>query len=79
MKKLLKSILLLAVMAALVGCAYLGAHGPSIQSYPGVHHGITEDTSCLQCHHPDHGTAPPTPHPSFKGCLKCHNDKVVID
>ena len=31
----------------------------------------------LICHHPDRDpNGPPTSHPQFKGCLKCHNDKT---
>jgi hypothetical protein len=61
------------------GCAYrhyLGLHGPSIKLYPDIHEGITEDHECLECHHPDQDPydGPPTSHPNFTGCLKCHND-----
>jgi hypothetical protein len=35
---------------------------------------VTRDDQCLECHHPDHAQGPPTPHPDFTGCLKCHND-----
>jgi hypothetical protein len=35
---------------------------------------VTRDVQCLECHHPDHAQGPPTPHPDFTGCLKCHND-----
>ena len=71
------SILILAVMT---GCAYrhyLGMHGPSIRSAPDVHKGVTEDVECLECHHPARNpTGPPTTHPQFTGCLKCHNDPL---
>ncbi|MBR9982360.1 MAG: hypothetical protein KFF50_15115 [Desulfatitalea sp.] len=67
-------------MVILGGCAYrhyLGMHGPSVRRYPGIHEGVTEDAQCLLCHHPDRDPAgPPTSHPQFAGCLKCHNDAV---
>jgi len=60
------------------GCAYryyLGMHGPSIKRYPEIHQGVTKDSECLECHHPERNpTGPPTTHPDFTGCLKCHND-----
>jgi len=62
------------------GCAYryyLGMHGPSIKSFPDTHQGITEDRDCLDCHDPGQNpTGPPTTHPQFTGCLKCHNDDL---
>jgi hypothetical protein len=62
------------------GCAYryyLGMHGPSIRAFPNVHAGVAEDEECLACHHPDRNpVGPPTSHPEFTGCLKCHNDAV---
>lgn len=62
----------------LSGCAYryyLGMHGPSIKQYPQIHEGVTQDAECLECHHPERNpTGPPTSHPDFSGCLKCHND-----
>ena len=62
------------------GCAYrhyLGLHGLSIRLSPGVHVGVTEDRECLACHDPARDpTAPPTSHPGFTGCLKCHNDEL---
>ncbi len=76
MKGLLRGTLVSLVTLALAGCAYMGFHGPSVQSFPGVHRGMTEDRQCLQCHDPDRVSAPTTPHASFKGCLKCHNDTV---
>ncbi len=78
----LKKTLTLTLLAALTlstGCAvrhYLGLHGPTIKNYPEIHiDSIREDVQCLECHNPDNpGDAPRTSHPSFKGCLKCHND-----
>lgn len=62
------------------GCAYryyLGIHGPSIQRYPEIHADAATDRECLSCHHPERDPAgPPTSHPQFTGCLKCHNDPV---
>ena len=56
---------------------YLGFHGPSIKPTPDVHEGVTEDDQCLECHHPDkEPSGPPTTHPNFTGCLKCHNDDI---
>jgi hypothetical protein len=75
-----KTIIIGSVMALVLlnGCAYryyLGMHGPSIKLFPETHQGITEDTDCLGCHHPDENLeGPPTSHPDFTGCLKCHND-----
>jgi len=80
MKLSIKLVALLVVWASLFGCAYryyLGIHGPSIRLYPDVHAGVTEDKECLACHHPDRGPeGPPTSHPNFEGCLKCHNDDL---
>lgn len=60
-----------------LGCAYLGFHGKSIRAYPDIHAGVRTDQECLECHHPDNDPqGPPTPHPQFTGCLKCHNDAV---
>jgi hypothetical protein len=63
------------------GCAYkayFGFHGSSIKQHADIHELATTDRQCLQCHHPEAGEAeaPETPHPNFKGCLKCHNDNV---
>jgi hypothetical protein len=59
------------------GCVYrhyLGMHGPSIQQNPETHQGVRDDAQCLACHHPERNpVGPPTNHPQFKGCLKCHN------
>jgi len=71
-------LLTLAVLLITCGCAYryyLGFHGPSTQLHPDVHHGVTQDNECLGCHHPDKNPiGPPTSHPEFIGCFKCHND-----
>jgi hypothetical protein len=77
---ILKKILMVCMVLALFnGCAYryyLGMHGPSVKSFPDIHKGVTEDQGCLGCHHPDRNpTGPPTSHPQFIGCLKCHNDE----
>lgn len=80
-KQLLFTISLILTLTS-AGCAYryyLGLHGPSRNNFPDAHlEGMTEDSQCLGCHAP--GTAsdaiPATTHPSFKGCLKCHNDPV---
>ena len=77
-----KSIIVMALIFSILnfGCAYrhyMGLHGPSIKSFPDVHEGVTEDNECLQCHHPDRDPeGPPTNHPHFTGCLKCHNDDL---
>jgi hypothetical protein len=74
-------LFLLVSFFALGGCAYkayLGLHGSSIRLHPDIHESAASDSECLECHHPDAvGTeAPVTPHPKFKGCLKCHNDTI---
>lgn len=79
--KTMKQILLSSLMLVVVtGCAYryyLGMHGPSIRNSPDVHEGVTEDSECLECHHPERDpTGPATTHPHFTGCLKCHNDPL---
>jgi hypothetical protein len=70
--------LFLVVFAS--GCAYryyLGMHGPSIRNYPEIHADARTDQACLGCHHPARDpSGPPTSHPDFTGCLKCHNDPV---
>jgi hypothetical protein len=80
MKSILRIIVCSLAIAALSGCAYrhyLGMHGPSIRRFPEIHEGVREDAECLACHHPDRDPeGPPTSHPKFKGCLKCHNDKT---
>ena len=73
-----KTMIYGAVCMLLSGCAYqhyMGMHGPSVKAFPEIHQGVTEDQDCLSCHHPDRNpTGPPTSHPQFTGCLKCHND-----
>jgi len=81
MQTTFKAILVSMLTLSVLGCsgygAYLGLHGKSIQLHPDVHDSsMTEDSQCLECHHPDHAEGPPTPHPGFTGCLKCHNDAV---
>ena len=77
MKKYFNLILIIS-MLIISGCAYkhyMGLHGPSIKAYPDIHDKVTKDNECLACHHPDKNPqGPPTSHPGFKGCLKCHND-----
>ncbi len=68
------------VMCFASGCTYryyLGIHGPSIRLHPEVHQGFKMDSECLRCHHPDRDpVGPPTTHPGFTGCLKCHDDSL---
>ena len=78
---ILKKIMIGCTMLALLsGCTYryyLGLHGSSVKAFPYIHQGVTEDQDCLDCHHPDRNpTGPPTSHPKFTGCLKCHNDDL---
>lgn len=78
MKEIIRLSLVCLLMVLMgTGCAYrhyLGLHGPSIALYPESHQGVVEDVRCLECHHPDtNPSGPPTSHPQFKGCLKCHN------
>ncbi len=72
---------LLLLFVSSTGCAYrhfLGLHGPSIRNNPEMHSDVQEDSQCLECHNPKTATdAPPTSHPGFKGCLKCHNDAIT--
>ena len=74
----LTRVLICSALLAITGCAYthyLGMHGPSIQNFPDTHQGVTADEDCLACHDPDRDPeGPPTSHPQFTGCLKCHND-----
>ena len=76
------SIIVMVVILSIVfsGCAYrhyMGVHGPSIRAFPDNHEGVTEDKDCLKCHHPEKNPeGPPTNHPHFTGCLKCHNDDL---
>ena len=80
MNALSRIIISIFLLAALTGCAYrhyLGMHGPTIQRFPEVHEGAYRDDECLACHHPDRDPqGPPTSHPQFTGCLKCHNDPL---
>lgn len=80
MKTLYRIIILGLVLTIPAGCAYrhyLGLHGPSVQRFPEVHDGVRTDAECLDCHHPDRDpVGPPTSHPQFTGCLKCHNDSL---
>lgn len=73
--------ILFILLFIIFGCTYryyLGFHGPSIQLFPEEHEGITQDKECLECHDPKiDPEGPPTSHPQFTGCLKCHNDKVT--
>lgn len=77
MQKWFKISVLSGLFLFFVGCghlAYLGVHGKSIKSFPEIHQGAAADAQCLGCHHPDNPEGPATPHPNFKGCIKCHND-----
>lgn len=69
------AILVILLSSACAYRYYLGVHGPSIKQFPEIHQGVTQDAECLECHHPEGNlTGPPTTHPGFTGCLKCHND-----
>ena len=70
------AVVFLCLAVAAGGCAYLGGQGPSVRMFPDIHDGVTEDAECLECHHPDSGAATPTPHPDFKGCLRCHDGAI---
>ncbi len=78
MKAIKWMVLILVIFVNLSGCAYryyMGMHGPSIKATMDIHEGVVEDRACLECHHPEMDPeGPPTTHPHFKGCLKCHND-----
>jgi len=77
MEKWFKGIVLTGAALSFLGCghmAYLGLHGRSIKLYPDVHESAVADSKCLECHHPDNPDGPASPHPDFKGCIKCHND-----
>lgn len=80
MRPIQRILLCSLAMTILGGCAYrhyLGLHGPSVRRNPDIHAGVTEDADCLGCHHPDRNpVGPPTSHPQFTGCLKCHDDPV---
>jgi hypothetical protein len=75
-----KVLLCCTTVIFLYGCAYrhyMGMHGPSIKAFMDIHTTVTEDQACLECHHPDKDPkGPPTSHPRFTGCLKCHNDDL---
>jgi len=84
MQRFLKITLLLMLLLSVFGCygyrAYMGLHGKSIKLYPDVHESsFTEDSKCLECHHPDHPQGPPSPHPNFTGCIECHSDEINSD
>ena len=80
----MKSFKIMSIIVVLLfiifGCTYryyLGFHGPSIQLHPEQHEGVTQDKECLECHDAKNDPeGPPTSHPQFTGCLKCHNDEV---
>lgn len=77
----IKALVLLGLVIVVSSCAYrhyLGMHGPSVKKYPSIHATAVADDSCLECHVRDSSIdAPKTGHPSFKGCLKCHNDDLT--
>jgi hypothetical protein len=78
---ILKTIMICCTIVILFnGCAYryyLGIHGPSVKALLDIHEGVREDQDCLSCHHPDEKpTGPPTTHPQFTGCLRCHNGEL---
>lgn len=80
--KTMKRVIFVGIALALLGgCAYryyMGLHGPSVRMTPEVHEGVAKDADCLGCHHPDRDPeGPPTSHPQFTGCLKCHNDTLT--
>ncbi len=84
MKSASRLLLVTLLLVFLTGCAYryyLGMHGPSIRQHPEVHKGATKDQQCLKCHDPKLKDAqgPPTTHPQFTGCIKCHNDAVAVN
>ncbi len=78
--KKIRPFFLLMLICLTSGCygygAYMGLHGNSIRLHPDVHDGIIKDSQCLGCHHPNAPEGPPTPHPTFSGCIKCHNDEL---
>ena len=77
---MIKITVFCAVLTVFCSCAYrhyLGMHGPSVKAVPDIHQYVTKDQDCLSCHHPDRDPeGPPTSHPQFTGCLKCHNDDL---
>lgn len=80
MKKCTLIVILLGFIFVMSSCAYryyFGLHGPSIKLSLEEHEGVTDDEECLECHHPNREpSGPPTTHPNFTGCLKCHNDDL---
>jgi hypothetical protein len=80
MKQFVKMISFFVIFFSIFGCAYryyLGFHGPSIKLHPDEHESVFQDKECLECHDPKNDPeGPPTPHPHFTGCLKCHNDET---
>jgi len=81
MKCFIKMIFFLIMFFTMFGCAYryyLGFHGPSIKLHPDQHESVLQDKECLECHDPNNDIeGPPTSHPHFTGCLKCHNDDIT--
>jgi hypothetical protein len=83
MNKIIKAVFLIVLLFT-CGCAwkaYLGSHGTSIRLHMDIHEDVYKDIQCLECHHPDvtDFEGPFSPHPNFKGCLKCHNDELSYD
>ena len=80
MKSFLRMSFLFVLLFIMFGCTYryyLGFHGPSIKLNPEQHEDVTQDKECLECHDPKNDPeGPPTSHPHFTGCLKCHNDEI---
>jgi hypothetical protein len=80
MKAFVKILVVFVLLFINLGCAYryyLGFHGPSVKLHPEQHEGVRQDKECLECHDPQNDPeGPPTTHPQFTGCLKCHNDEV---
>lgn len=80
MKRLNGILICSLALVLLGGCAYryyLGMHGPSVRAFPKSHEGVVSDQECLGCHDPARNpVGPPTTHPQFTGCLKCHNDRL---
>ena len=81
MKHFIKTIFFLIMFFTMFGCAYryyLCLHGPSIKLHPDQHEDVAQDNECLECHDPNNDPeGPPTSHPHFIGCLKCHNDEIT--
>jgi hypothetical protein len=80
MRYYVKMFFFLLMFFIISGCAYryyLGFHGPSIKLHPDQHEGVRQDKKCLECHAPNNNAeAPPSSHPHFTGCIKCHNDNA---